>query len=244
MSTNINQVSQLLYLLQLASPSLPVGAYSYSEGLETLVDNGVIQSAEQLQVWIEQELRYGMIRVEAAVIVGVCRGSEEAGNGEWGVGEKWTGIDRDQLCYWNTWLSAWRDTSELRQQSWQMGRALLRLLQDLGVVAPDLNECFAEQSCNFAISFALAITHWQLDLEASILGFLQSWSANLVNAGIKLIPLGQTAGQRLMLNLHPTLLATTTNVLHSSIEQLSACSWGLSLASMQHETQYSRLFRS
>ncbi len=221
--------SALLYLLQLASPALPVGAYSYSEGLETLVDNGVINNQENLWYWIEQELRYGAIRLEVAVMLrshqNFCEGDIEA------------------LKAWNAWLSAARETEELRQQSWQMGHSLLKLLVDL---QPQLQSVASAvgSPCNYAVVFGIAAAHWQIDSHAAILGYLHSWSANLISAGVKLIPLGQTAGQRLLLGLRDLLIEVTEEVLTLEDDDLNSCGWGLALASMAHQTQYTRLFRS
>jgi urease accessory protein len=219
----------LLSLLQLVSPALPVGAYTYSEGLETLIQAQQIQTATQLEQWLSQELRYGAIRVEAAILV---RAYQAVINS-----------DFEQLNYWNQWSSALRDTTELRDQSWQMGRSLARLLQDLEPQTQRWLTEIAEPS-NFVISFALAAAYWQIEMSATVLGYLQSWAANLVNAGVRLIPLGQTQGQRLLLNLQLQLTQTSQQVLELSDDQLECCSWGLSLASMNHEILYSRLFRS
>ncbi|NJP10772.1 MAG: urease accessory protein UreF [Leptolyngbyaceae cyanobacterium RU_5_1] len=237
--------SALLRLLQLASPTLPVGAYSYSEGLEALVDSGSINGSERLQHWLTQELRYGAVRLEAAIAV---RGYHAAATG-----------DLDKLVSWNQWLSAARETEELRSQSWQMGRSLLRLLHDLNLqastdpppssllrppssVLPPFH--FLQEGCNFAIAYAIAAATWQIDLQSAVLGYLHSWATNLVSAGIKLIPLGQTTGQQVLLNLQPTLEQVTKEILTLQDDDLNSCGWGLALASMAHETQYSRLFRS
>lgn len=220
----------LLRLLQLASPALPVGAYSYSEGLEALVEAGKLGDAGDLEEWLTQELRSGAVRVEAAIMVRAYRACDAA---DWAA-----------LCQWNQWLSAARETEELRRQSLQMGRSLLRLLQDLQLVTADELVFLQADGCHFAIAFALAASHWQVDLPPATMGYLHSWATNLVNAGIKLIPLGQTAGQRLLLNLQPVIETAIAEILTLPDEALSSCSWGLSLASMAHETQYSRLFRS
>lgn len=218
----------LLCLLQLASSTLPVGAYSYSEGLETLVEAGTIDNAQSLQHWLEQELRYGAIRLEAAVMVRSYNAAK--------VG------DLETLCYWNNWLSAARETEELRASSWQMGRSLIRLLLQLQPSAQNLNA--VGSPCNYAIAFGLAAANWQIDLTAAILGYLHSWATNLITAGVKLVPLGQTAGQQLLLELHASFNSATENILALEDDDLSSCGWGLSLASMAHETQYTRLFRS
>jgi urease accessory protein len=227
-----------LRLLQLASSTLPVGAYSYSEGLEFLVDTQQILSAAALQDWMTQELCYGAMRVEASIMLRAYH----------------TTIAQDTaaLLAWNHWWSAARDTEELRLQSWQMGRSLLRLFLDLedpdqkGAVDKTwsaLGELFG-QECNFAIAFGIVAAAWQIEPTAALLGYLQSWATNLVSAGIKLIPLGQTAGQQILFSLEPKLYAVVEGILIRTDEELESCGWGLSLASMAHETLYSRLFRS
>ncbi len=221
----------LLSLLQLASPALPVGAYSYSEGLEALVETGRLDSLASLKHWIAQELYYGAVRLEAAVMVRGYRAAIAANSAE--------------LIAWNHWLSAARETEELRSQSWQMGRSLLRLFLDLQAAAkPPCALALYQENCHFAIAFAVVAAEWQIDGRSAVLGYLYSWSANLVNAGVKLIPLGQTAGQQLLIHLQPILETSAETILGLTDDDLSSCGWGLALASMTHETQYSRLFRS
>ncbi|WP_414550812.1 urease accessory protein UreF [Anabaena sp. CCY 0017] len=218
-----------LYILQLASPSLPVGAYSYSEGLEMLVEKGIISDQVSLKHWLEAELHYGAVRLDAAVMV---RSVKSATIG-----------DISGLCRWNMWLSAARETQELRASSWQMGRSLTQLL---GKLQPDIIPLVnaVGNPCNYAIAFGIAVTHWQIDIKAALLAYLHNWASNLITAGVKLIPLGQTAGQKLLLELQPLISTAVAEILALKDDELSCCSWGLSLASMQHETQYTRLFRS
>jgi urease accessory protein len=229
MPLQFSQERSFLALLQFVSPALPVGAYSYSEGVETLVQSGKIKDLMTLELWLQQELKYGAIAVEAAVLL-----------------RAYVAVERgqfDRLAYWNQWLSAFRETEEMREQSWQMGRSLARLLLDL---QPSLQPTFAAcgEVCNFTIAFAIAAHHWQMEPQTAVLGYLYSWAANLANAGVRLIPLGQTQGQRLLLNLYPDLEETTITVMNNQDDDLKNCGWGLSIASMQHETLYSRLFRS
>jgi len=216
----------LLRLLQLASPALPVGAYSYSEGLEALADTGKVRDSTSLQHWVVQELQYGAVRLEAAVMLRTYDAASTQ--------------DHPTLQKWNNWLSAAKETAELRQQSWQMGGSLLRLLQEI----QPLQVLDCPSPCNFAIAFGLAAASWQIDREAALLGYLHSWATNLVTAGIKLIPLGQTAGQQLLLDLHGNLTQAASEITLLQDEELTSCGWGLALASMAHETQYTRLFRS
>ena len=221
--------SHFLAILQLASPALPVGAYGYSEGLEMLVENGTITNIENLQDWLKSELIYGSIRLDGAIMV---RGFHAAKSD-----------DMSALKRWNLWLSAARDTEELRAASWQMGRSLMQLL---GKLEPDILPVVnaVGYPSNYAIAFAIACAHWDINIQAALLAYLHSWANNLITAGIKIIPLGQTAGQQLLLCLQPLLTTTVGEILTMADDDLGCCNWGLSLASMQHETQYTRLFRS
>jgi urease accessory protein len=227
--------NQLLCLLQLAFA--PVGAYSYSEGMESLVETGAIDSEITLRNWLENSLQFGAVRVEAVVVVRAMRAAQRG--------------DLTALSYWNAWATAAKETEELRLQSWQMGRTLVRLLLDLrspvSSVLTTIVKDFVEgggNPCNFAIGFGIAAASWQIEEEAAVLGYLYSWAANLASAGVKLIPLGQTAGQQLLLDLRSQISCTAREVLQLEDDDLGSCSWGLGLASMAHETQYTRLFRS
>lgn len=234
--TTDNTDYALLSLLQLASPGLPVGAYSYSEGLETLVETGTIKNKQSLKHWLEQDLRYGAVRLEAAVMLRAYQSSRSS--------------DLMALGYWNSWLSAARETEELRSSSWQMGRSLIRLLLELQPLETQTNQYIqlranaAGDPCNFAIAFGIAAAYWQIELSSALLGYLHSWVTNSITAGIKSIPLGQTAGQQLLVELQANLKETTGEILKLKDDDLNSCGWGLSLCSMAHETQYTRLFRS
>ena len=221
--------NNFLAILQLASPALPVGAYGYSEGLEMLVENGTITNADNLKFWLKSELIYGSIRLDAGIIVRAFHAVKTD--------------DIEALKRWNLWLSAARDTEELRAASWQMGRSLIQLLGKLEPEILPLVHAVGYPS-NYAIAFAIACAHWDINIQACLLAYLHSWANNLITAGIKLIPLGQTAGQELLLGLQPLLITTVGEILTMEDDDLGCCSWGLSLASMQHETQYTRLFRS
>ncbi len=229
---------QQLRLLQLASSTLPVGAYTYSEGLEFLVESGSITSAALLQDWIVQELTYGSIRVESGIVLRAHLSALQA--------------NETKLLSWNAWWSAARETEELRLQSWQMGRSLLRLFLTLEEPFPTAGinktwptlQILLERECNFAIAFGIVAAAWQVEPINALLGYLQNWATNLIAAGIKLIPLGQTAGQQMLLNLQPIIERAVQEIQQLPDDALESCGWGLSLASMAHETQYSRLFRS
>jgi urease accessory protein len=221
--------SHFLAILQLASPALPVGAYGYSEGLEMLIEKGTIANVENFKDWLKSELLYGSIRLDAAVMARSFYAAKSN--------------DMEALKRWNLWLSAARDTEELRAASWQMGRSLMQLLGKLEPeILPVVNA--VGYPGNYAIAFAIACAHWDINIQAALLAYLHSWANNLITAGIKLIPLGQTAGQELLLGLQLLLTTTVGEILTMEDDDLGCCNWGLSLASMQHETQYTRLFRS
>jgi urease accessory protein len=204
-----------------------------------LVQQGVVQTARDLEHWLEQELSVGAIRFDAIAI----RQIHDA-------------VTSDHLAaipQWNAQLSALRETEELRHQNWQMGRSLSQLLRQLSPSLDHLlNICLLNicpEHCNFATAFAIAAAHWQVDRPATLLAYLQSWASNLTNAGVRLIPLGQTQGQQVLMALYPTIQTLVERVLETEEVTLDqggwgSCSWGLAIASMQHETLYSRLFRS
>ena len=247
MSTNAAQSLRLLRLLQLVSPSLPVGAYSYSEGLETLTQTETISDRETLQHWLSQELRVGAAQMEGSVMVRAYRALQEK--------DAMLG-----LRYWNQWYGAARETEELRNQSLQMGRSMMKVLQGLAssgdfdrllldplldpLVDPVLDPLLLEERWHFPIAFAIVAVAWEIALPEALLGYFQSWSSNLIAAGIKLIPLGQTDGQRIGWAIQESIAAAVLAVLALDDDDLGSCGWGVALASMQHERLYSRLFRS
>lgn len=223
------EAQALLRLLQLASPALPVGAYSYSEGLEYAVHAGWVRNARDLRDWLGHGVLDGAAQLEAAVLVRAY--------------DAWRADDLDRLRGWDDWLGATRESEELRNQSRDMGRALLRLLKDLEPPLPHMAELFAVP-CHFATAFAIAAAHWGLSRADAVTAYLQSWVANLAGAGVKLIPLGQTAGQQLLWDLQADVSHAAHTAQCLADEELGVSNWGLALASMAHETQYSRLFRS
>ncbi len=219
--------STLLKLLQLASPALPVGAYAYSEGLEFLIQTEQITTAAGLHDWIVAELTLGAIRIDAAVMVRAYQAEQQD--------------HQKTIQFWQHWLTAARDSEVLRLQSLQMGRSLWQLFLDL---EGRTQAWTAQEPHHFAISFGRVAGAWNIDLTQALVAFLHSWAGNLVNAGVKLIPLGQTHGQQLLLSLNPTIVVQSQELLTLTDEDLQSCSWAQSLAAMGHETLYSRLFRS
>jgi urease accessory protein len=220
---------QLLRLLQLASPLLPVGGYSYSEGLESLILQGNVFDRSTLQTWIDRELQTGAIRLETAIVDRAYLASSQ--------------FDGKRLNHWNNWLTAARETEELQLQSWQMGGSLIKLALE---ITPEIQDSLdsIEYPCHYAIAFGTTAQAWQIDRHLAILAYFHSWVTNQIGVGVKLIPLGQTAGQQILWQLQESIDFLSQTLLVLDDTDLYACSWGSSLASMQHETLYSRLFRS
>ena len=214
-------------LLQLGSANLPVGAFSYSEGLETLVQQGHLQAVADLRSWLEEQLHHGPIRLEAAILHRLLHAA--------------TKNQTDSLSYWDAWLAANRESEELALQNRHMARALWRLLQELA--GPDTLPLQRPPS-QYASAFALFAIIAELPVTEAIFTYVHSWLANLIMAGVRLIPLGQSAGQILLWELQGGIEQVVDFAESVEDEDLFAWNSGLALASMQHETLYSRLYRS
>ncbi|NJN72015.1 MAG: urease accessory protein UreF [Limnothrix sp. RL_2_0] len=225
--------SKLLSLIHLVNSSLPLGGYNYSSGFEYVIESGCIHEPQLFCGLINDELLYGFIRIELAVIVkNSCLSSLQSVS---------------HLNYWNRYLHGFFEAKELRRQSIQMGNSLLKLLGDLDQAKRESIGEYRQvlgKDCHYAIAFGIAVALWEIEPKDAVLGYLHSWVTNLVGAGVKLIPLGQTQGQQIIYDLHPVIATVADELIEQNEDHLYACSWGSSLASMNHETMYSRLFRS
>ena len=227
MPTGTPMPTSLHRLLQLVSPSLPVGAFTYSQGLEWAVERGWVKDEEQLGSWLDELLRQSMTHLEIPLLARLYGAALEQ--------------DQAALARWSRYLLASRETRELRQEERQRGRALAGLLLDLGIIDRTQLEIARESQLT---GFALAAVHWRIALREAALGHLWSWLENTTLAGVKLIPLGQTAGQRLLARLGEGLPELVEVGLGLADEEIGASSTAQLIASSRHETQYTRLFRS
>lgn len=212
-------------LLQLSSPALPVGAYSYSQGLERAIEDGDVHDAHSAAVWIGDVLTLVLGRYEAPLWLRL-RSAWDAGDGS-------------RYARWNDEFIATRETRELRAETLQMGYSLRRLLCGLGHADP----LPGEDLC-YPAAHAWASACWAIAPLAALHGYLYGWAENQVMAAIKALPLGQLAGQRLLLALRTRIAATVVRAQALGDDALSTQAPLLALASSRHETQYSRLFRS
>jgi urease accessory protein len=217
-----------LRLWQLVSPALPVGAYSYSQGLETAVESGWVRNEQQALAWIGGQLRQLLGALDLPVLSRLHKA--------------WSADDQEALLYWNRWLLAARESAELYAEDCQMGGSLQKLLPALGVVRA--RAWPTEEKCSFALMFALAAAEWGISAQETACGYAWAWCENQMAAAVKLIPLGQTAGQRSLLALAneiPSIVADAAQIQDEFIGQLSPA---FAIACALHETQYTRLFRS
>ncbi len=223
--------ASLLNLLQLASPSLPVGAYSYSQGLEAAIENGLVKNEASARDWIVDMLHEVVARFEAPLLWRLLQASAER--------------DQAAFTYWTEYFIASRDSAEFRAETIQMGYSLGKLIGDLKICDPSL-QALLESQAELPFPTALAAASVALDVpaDAALLGMLFSWAENQVLVCVKSVPLGQVAGQRLLLSLRPELEAAATTTQQLGDDELSNWSPGLTLYSMQHEVQFSRLYRS
>jgi urease accessory protein len=218
---------RLLRLLQLTSPSLPVGAFAYSQGLEWVVETGGVRNARQTLDWISGVLHNGQARLDIPVLIRLH--------------EAWQERDAEAFDDWNQYLLACRTTAELQQEDRHMGRALKRLLQSL------MPECVANVpngEISYVAMFAVAAGCWRIDSEAACAGFLWSWAENQIAAAVKLVPLGQTQGQTLLMQLAEQIPDAVKTGMEMETRHIGAVTPALSMASAKHETQHTRLFRS
>lgn len=216
-------------LLQLASPTLPVGAYSYSQGLEAAVEAGIVRDAATASAWIGDVIQIALVSMEAPVLLRLV--------------SAWNDADEAAARRWNEEFIASRETSELRAETLQMGYSMRNLLRDLGLVAPD-SPFAAMEEVAYPTAYAFAVSAWKIDAGEALQAYLFAWIENQVLAAVKAIPLGQTDGQRLILELSQRIAAAVETARSLPDEDLANFAPGLALLSSRHETQYSRLFRS
>jgi urease accessory protein len=227
----VNPSLVLTRLLQLASPALPVGAYSYSQGLEAAVEAGTVRDAASAQTWIGDALRFSMARLEAPL----WRRLYAA----------WSAGDLEEVRELNDVFLCTRETAELRAETLQMGWSLRSLLLELdGFEAAALEQLKAPEEISFPAAFSFAASHWRIPERDALTAYVWSWLENQVMAAVKAVPLGQTQGQRLLAALGPKLVLISGDDSAVLADKMNNYCHGLAIASSVHETQYSRLFRS
>ena len=226
MSMNALSGTGLAQLLRLASPLLPVGAYSYSQGLEWAVEEGAIRDEQTALRWIADALRFNIGTLEAPIWQRLYQAWDEG--------------DSDAGREWNARFVAIRETAELRAETLQMGGALKLVLDATGEL--DTRALEAIEAPAFPTAFSFAAHGFGVPLREGLTGYLWAWGENQVSSAMKLVPLGQTDGQKIRLALGERLEAIAEQPREET--NWSNFAPGLAAFSARHETQYSRLFRS
>ena len=221
----------LIRLLQLASPALPIGAYSYSQGLERIIEDGAIHDAASAQAWVGDVLELVVAAGEAAIAWRVLAAVRD---GDW-----------QGFATWNARFRTSRETAELRAETEQMGASLAKLAADLELLDEPARDALQRvDPVTLPAAFALAARGFAVPDDAALTAYVWSWLENQVLALVKLVPLGQVAGQRLLAKLGARIPAVIARAMTLGDDDLSTFAPGLAFASARHETQYTRLFRS
>jgi urease accessory protein len=236
MDTTTSPSLPLLRLLQLVSPSLPVGAFAYSQGLEWAVEAGWIGDAADVEAWLGDQLHQAVARVDLPLL---ARMQTVAGAG-----------DADAMASWIDHLLALRETAELRAEEGNRGRALADLLVTLGLLDPAPAGQGAAGGWKALLArsqlagFGYAAAAWHIDPADALAGYAWAWLENLTLAAVKIVPLGQSQGQQLLARLAATIPSAVAAARGLGDDDIGAASPALAIASSRHETQYTRLYRS
>lgn len=233
MGTSITMLTEahpdlaLLGLLQLVSPALPIGGFAWSQGLESALELGWVCDEHSLGDWVEGVLEDGPGHTELPVMVRLM--------------EAWRQGDEMALAHWDRWLAACRETRELAEEERQLGASLKRLIDSLQLwpKQPSL-----PPGAGYTTAFSAVAVIRGIETRQALLGFAWNWLENQLAVACKAMPLGHTAAQRLVERMRPELIRCIDKALVLEDDQLGPALPGLALASAQHETQYSRLFRS
>lgn len=223
-----DHLGSCLHLLRLCSPALPVGAYSYSQGLEWAVEEGWVRDEEGAAQWIMGLLQGPWTYLETPLMFRLH--------------QAWAEDDQPRAWAWNAVLLASRESAEMQAAETGMGQALARLLTELGL--DKAQSWIAESRATFAAMFALATSRWGIPVDQACAGYLWTLTENQAAAAVKLIPLGQTAGQRILARALEAIPPAVAKGMSLADDEMGYSAPGLAVASSLHETQRTRLFRS
>jgi urease accessory protein len=219
-----------MQLMWLASPALPIGGFSYSECLEAAVDTGRAATEGEASAWLVDHLHLSLARSDLPAVAQAI--------------PAWRADDQTRIAALNTWVLQTRESSELRAQTEQMGKSLLEWLRNHTTAAPNQIALLAKQQPTYPIAYALAASSTGASLRECLLAYAFGWAENMVQAAIKSVPLGQSAGQRILSALTAEIPQAIDYALALDDDARQAFTPMLAILSSQHEVQYSRLFRS
>lgn len=220
--TTMTSETSLLALMRLVSPALPVGGFAYSQGFEYAIDTGWVKTADDVKVWLQGVLQNGLAQLDVPLLLRLHRSADDA----------------TQFSQWNDQALASRETLELRLEELQMGKALWRLLASMDEALPDI------EAPGWLAAFAFAARRWGVNEEHTCQGYVWSWLENQLAVAAKTVPIGQTDVQRISSQLMGAVISAVAMGSQLRDDQIAGGLPGVAMASMLHETQYSRLFRS
>ena len=222
--------SGLLQLIWLASPALPIGGFSYSEGLEAAIEQGLVHNEASATNWVVDQLHLTQSRGDMAVLAQAI--------------PAWQRHDTARLKALNDWVMATRETAEMRLQAEQMGRSLLDWLRNLQQASDAQLQCCAQLPTTYPLAMALALSLAHAPLDQALQAAAFGWAEIMTQAALKAVPLGQSTGQRMLARLAREIPLAVQTAIHLNDENRQAFSPMLAILSSRHETQYSRIFRS
>jgi urease accessory protein len=224
---NAHSASSLLQLIWLASPALPVGGFSYSEGVEAAVEWAGIDSEAKATEWLTDQLHLSFARGDLALVAQAIAA--------------WRANDMARVRELNEWVMVTRESAEFFLQTEQMGRSFVEWLK---LHHADTAEVFANLPATYPVAFAFAVSRTDATVHDGCLAFAFGWAENMIAAAVKAVPLGQSAGQRILGQLANDIPAAVTRAMSLGDDERQAFAPLLAVLSARHETQYSRLFRS
>jgi len=221
----------LLQLMQLASPALPVGGFSYSEVLEAAVDSALVAGEEQAGNWLLDQLQLSLARADLAAMAQAV--------------VAWRAADLPRIASLNAWVCQTRESAELQQQARQMGRSMTEWLKNREPVDHRVAQLAQlPPAPTWPVAFALAAAQTEASVHDAVLCFAFGWAENMVQAAMRSVPLGQSAAQRMLARLIAAIPAAVDHACALADDRRQAFTPMLAILSARHETQYSRLFRS
>jgi len=228
MGTRMTEISSLVGLLRLVSPALPIGAFAYSRGLEQAVTRGWVRDEASAERWIIGLLQHSLCNLDGSLLVRIERAL--------------AAHDVPDAMRWIAISRASRESRELLLEDEQTGRALLKLLADLDV--PHAAGLLATHSFSLVAGFAVAGRHHGIAIADLLAGLFYAACESQTGAAVRLVPLGQTSGQRILSSALCAIPACVEHALGVADDDIGSLMPALALGSAWHETQYSRLFRS
>lgn len=217
--------TSLLHLLHLASPALPIGGFHFSQGMEYAVESQWVRDERSALEWIAGVAEGALCTLDLPVLARLH--------------SAWIHRDLAAVDYWNAWLLATRETDELRAEDRHLGAALTKVLMELEAGEPTMPATPA-----FACAFASACVRWGASAGDALQAYAWTWTENQVLAAVKLVPLGQSAGQRILHAMIPRIAAGVEHAIAMPDEDIGMSTVMQAVASARHELQYTRLFRS